>query len=317
MHYLITGGAGFIGSHLVEQLLKRGDRITIIDDFNPYYDPDIKWHNISGFRNDVELIEGDIRDAILIERSFAKGKFDHVIHLAARAGVRPSIKDPKLYFTTNIDGTFNLFNACRYHGVSDFTFASSSSVYGVNEKVPFAEADPIHRTISPYAATKLAGEQICSNYAHLFGIRCRCLRFFTVYGPRQRPDLAISKFTHRILHDQPIQQFGDGSTARDYTYIDDIISGLTAAIQYDASDFEIFNLGGSATTTLRELIQMVESATGKQATIDQLPEQPGDVPRTFADIAKATQLLDYAPQTSIREGVQEYVEWYRSQRPQE
>jgi len=181
-HYLITGGAGFIGSHLTERILKEGHRVTVIDDFNTYYDPAIKHQNIAAVRDQIELVEGDIRDAILVERTFAKGQFDHVIHIAARAGVRPSIKDPKLYFTTNIDGTFNLLDACRYHEVKRFTFASSSSVYGVNKKVPFAESDALERTISPYAATKLAGEQICSNYANLFGIHCQCLRFFTVYG---------------------------------------------------------------------------------------------------------------------------------------
>lgn len=312
MHYLITGGAGFIGSHLSEQLLKTDAQVTIIDDFNTYYDPEIKWQNIRGFRKDIELIEGDIRDALLIERTFAKGKFDQVVHLAARAGVRPSIKDPRLYFTTNIDGTFNLLEACRFHGVGRFTFASSSSVYGVNKKVPFAESDAIERTISPYAATKLAGEQICSNYSHLFDIDCTCLRFFTVYGPRQRPDLAITKFTRNILVDQPIQQFGDGSTARDYTYIDDIISGMLAAIEYSASPFEIFNLGGSATTKLHELITMIEAATDKVAQIEQLPDQPGDVPRTYADTSRAAELLNYRPQTPISDGIKKYVEWYRT-----
>lgn len=311
-HYLITGGAGFIGSHLAERLLQESHRVTIIDDFNTYYDPAIKRQNIAAVRDDIELVEGDIRDAILVERTFAKGQFDQVIHIAARAGVRPSIKDPKLYFTTNIDGTFNLLDACRYHEVPRFTFASSSSVYGVNKKVPFAETDALERTISPYAATKLAGEQICSNYANLFGIHCQCLRFFTVYGPRQRPDLAISKFTQRILADEPIQQYGDGSTARDYTYIDDIIDGVVAAADYDQSEFDIFNLGGSATTTLRELIAMIEAATGKQATIEQLPEQPGDVPRTFADISKAKECLGYAPRTPIIDGIKKYVEWYKS-----
>ena len=309
-HYLITGGAGFIGSHLTERMLKEGHEVTIIDDFNTYYDPKIKQQNIANVRADITLVEGDIRDAILVERTFAKGKFDQVIHIAARAGVRPSIQDPKLYFTTNIDGTFNLLDACRYHEVPRFTFASSSSVYGINKKVPFAEADPIERTISPYAATKLAGEQICSNYAHLFGIHCQCLRFFTVYGPRQRPDLAISKFTKRILAGEPIQQYGDGSTARDYTYIEDIINGIVAASKYDEKSFDIFNLGGSATTTLSELISLIESATGKKAIIEQIEEQPGDVPQTYADISKANKLLGYAPQTPIAEGITKYVEWF-------
>jgi len=311
MHYLITGGAGFIGSHLTERLLCDGHQVTVIDDFNSYYDPAVKYQNLASIRDRITLVEGDIRDAILVERTFAKGQFDQVIHIAARAGVRPSIKDPKLYFTTNIDGTFNLLDACRYHGVKRFTFASSSSVYGINKKVPFAESDPLERTISPYAATKLAGEQICSNYAELFGIRCQCLRFFTVYGPRQRPDLAISKFTQRILADQPIQQYGDGSSARDYTYIDDIINGVVAAANYEASDFDIFNLGGSATTTLSELISLIENATGKKARIEYLPDQPGDVPRTFADVTKSRELLGYEPQTPIAEGIRKYVDWFR------
>ena len=213
MHYLVTGGAGFIGSHLSEALLDQGHQVSIIDDFNDYYDPEIKRLNISGFLDRITLIEGDIRDTDLIERIFSKSKFDAIVHLAARAGVRPSIQAPKLYLTTNIDGTFNLLEASRQHGVKDFIFASSSSVYGVNPKIPFSETDALTRTISPYAASKLAAEQLCSNYSHLFGIRCMCLRFFTVYGPRQRPDLAISKFTKNILSNVPIQQYGDGTTA--------------------------------------------------------------------------------------------------------
>lgn len=313
MNFLITGGAGFIGSHLTESMVREGHSVTVIDDFNNYYNPEIKWRNLLAVRKDVHLVEGDIRDAILVERTFAKGKFDQVVHLAARAGVRPSIKDPKLYFTTNIDGTFNLLEACRGHEVSRFTFASSSSVYGVNKKVPFAETDLIERTISPYAATKLAGEQVCSNYSHLFGIACTCLRFFTVYGPRQRPDLAISKFTRKILSGEPIQQYGNGSSARDYTYIEDIIAGIKAAMSYKQSDFEIFNLGGSATTTLSELIRKIESATGLEAQIENLPDQPGDVPRTYADVSKAEALLGYSPKTPIDKGVVDYVEWFKQQ----
>jgi len=308
-HYLITGGAGFIGSHLTERLLAQAHRVTVIDSFNDYYAPEIKRRNIAGFRDQIDLIEGDIRDAALVEKTFAEGAFDQVIHIAARAGVRPSIEDPKLYLTTNIDGTFNLLEACRRNSVTRFTFASSSSVYGINEKVPFAESDPIERTISPYAATKLAGEQICSNYAHLFGIHCQCLRFFTVYGPRQRPDLAISKFTQRILAGEPIQQYGDGTTARDYTYIEDIINGIVAAADYEQNDFEIFNLGGSATTSLSELIRLIESSTGKKAIIEQVDEQAGDVPRTYADVSKAKKLLNYCPKTPIAEGIEKYVDW--------
>lgn len=311
MHYLVTGGAGFIGSHLSEALLDQGHQVSIIDDFNDYYDPEIKRLNISGFLDRITLIEGDIRDTDLIERIFSKGKFDAIVHLAARAGVRPSIQAPKLYLTTNIDGTFNLLEASRQHGVKDFIFASSSSVYGVNPKIPFSETDALTRTISPYAASKLAAEQLCSNYSHLFGIRCMCLRFFTVYGPRQRPDLAISKFTKNILSNVPIQQYGDGTTARDYTFVEDIVSGILAAAEYRESDFEIFNIGGSATTALAELIKLVEGACEKEAIIEVTGDQPGDVPRTFADVDKAHSLLGYSPQTPIAEGIEKYVEWFR------
>ncbi len=286
--------------------------MVVVDDFNDYYDPAIKEANLAPFKGRVTLVRGDIRDDALVTRIFAEHRLDGVFHLAARAGVRPSIADPRLYFSTNMDGTLNLLEACRANGARDFIFASSSSVYGVNTKVPFSETDLIQRTISPYAATKLAGEQMCSNYAHLFGLRCMCLRFFTVYGPRQRPDLAISKFTAAILAGRPIDRYGDGGTARDYTYIEDIVSGILAAAAYtEKSDFEIFNLGGSATTTLAELIALVEAATGRAATIRELPEQPGDVPRTFADVGKAERLLGYRPRTAIREGVAKYVEWYR------
>ncbi len=311
--YLITGGAGFIGSHLCEALLGAGAHVVIIDDFNDYYDPAIKEGNLAGLRERIELVRGDIRDDGMVNRTFSAHRFDGVFHLAARAGVRPSIADPRLYFSTNMDGTLNLLEACRHHRVRDFIFASSSSVYGVNTKVPFAEHDPIERTISPYAATKLAGEQMCSNYAHLFGVRCMCLRFFTVYGPRQRPDLAISKFTAAILAGRVVERYGDGSTSRDYTYVDDIVRGIMAAAAYtEKSSFEIFNLGGSATTTLNELIALVEAAAGRKAELRVLPDQAGDVPRTYADVAKAGRLLGYAPRTAIAQGVARYVEWYRA-----
>jgi UDP-glucuronate 4-epimerase len=310
--FLVTGGAGFIGSHLCEALLAAGSGVVIIDDFNDYYDPAVKEANLAGVRDRITLVRGDVRDDGLVNRTFSAHRFDGVFHLAARAGVRPSIADPRLYFSTNMDGTLNLLEACRHHGVRDFIFASSSSVYGVNTKVPFAEHDPIERTISPYAATKLAGEQMCSNYAHLFGLRCMCLRFFTVYGPRQRPDLAISKFTAAILAGRVVERYGDGSTSRDYTFVDDIVRGILAAAEYTGkSSFEIFNLGGSATTTLNELIALVEAAVGKKAELRVLPDQAGDVPRTYADVAKAGRLLGYAPRTAIREGVARYVEWYR------
>jgi UDP-glucuronate 4-epimerase len=309
---LVTGGAGFIGSHLCEALLAEGADVVVIDDFNNFYDTAIKRENIAGFRDKITLIEGDIRDVALVDSVFDSHKFDKVFHLAARAGVRPSIADPRLYVSTNVDGTLNLLEGCRRTGVKHFVFASSSSVYGVNKKVPFAEDDLIQRTISPYAATKLAGEQLCSNYNNLYGIRCVCLRFFTVYGPRQRPDLAISKFTRLILDDKPIDQYGDGSTARDYTYIEDIIRGVTAAGKYTASEFEIINLGGSAANTLAQLIAGIEEITGKKARINHLPEQPGDVPFTCADVSKAGRLLGYVPATPLRRGLERYVEWVAS-----
>lgn len=283
----------------------------VLDDFNDYYDPAIKERNLAGV--DVEIVRGDIRDDGAVSRLFAEHRFDGVFHLAARAGVRPSIADPRLYFSTNVDGTLNLLEAARHHQVRDFIFASSSSVYGVNSKVPFSETDLIQRTISPYAATKLTGEQMCSNYAHLFGLHCMCLRFFTVYGPRQRPDLAISKFTTALMEGRPIDRYGDGSTARDYTYIDDIVQGVLAAARHaEKSSFDIFNLGGSVTTTLNELVALVEGATGEKAVIRQLPDQPGDVPRTFADISKAAQLIGYNPRTTLGEGIANYVKWRRT-----
>lgn len=313
--FLVTGGAGFIGSHLCEALLAAGDEVVVVDDFNDFYDPAIKQRNLAALAGQIEIVRGDIGDDRVVSETFSRHCFDGVFHLAARAGVRPSIADPRLYFKTNLDGTLNLLEACRHQGVRDFIFASSSSVYGVNKKVPFSETDLIERTISPYAATKLAGEQMCSNYSHLFGLRCACLRFFTVYGPRQRPDLAISKFTSALLDDRPIDRYGDGSTARDYTYVDDIVQGVLAAAAYlEKSPFEIFNIGGAATTTLNELIALVESATGKQAEIITLPDQPGDVPRTFADVTKAENLLGYRAATPIRVGIPRYVEWQTQQR---
>ena len=309
---LVTGGAGFIASHLCEALLAESSEIVILDDFNDYYSPSIKQANIANILDRITLVKGDIRDASLVEKLFAAHRFDKVFHFAASAGVRPSIADPRLYASTNIDGTLNLLESCRKAGVKHFVFASSSSVYGVNKKVPFAEEDLIQRTISPYAATKLAGEQLCSNYSHLFGIRCICLRLFTVYGPRQRPDLAISRFTRKIMAGEPIDQYGDGSTGRDYTYVEDIINGVTAAGRYAASDFEIINLGGSAANTLSQLISGIEEILGKKADINHLPDQPGDVPLTFADVSKARRLLGYSPGTPLRQGLRRYVEWVKS-----
>ncbi|MBV9215345.1 MAG: GDP-mannose 4,6-dehydratase [Acidobacteria bacterium] len=312
---LVTGGAGFIGSNLVDTLLAEGDwNVTVVDDFNDFYSPDIKRANITEHLKSryYNLVELDIRDASALERLFAVVSFDVIVHLAARAGVRPSLSEPKLYAETNINGTLNLLELARIHGIEQFVFGSSSSVYGVNEKVPFAEDDQISRPISPYAATKAAGELICHTYSHLYGIRMVCLRFFTVYGARQRPDLAIHKFSRLITDGKPIQVFGDGTTRRDYTYVDDIIQGVRAAIDYDGSQYEIFNLGESQTTELSELIELIERSLDMKAVIDRRPMQPGDVPTTFADISKSRELLGYSPTTKIAEGIPKFVEWFRS-----
>ncbi len=310
MNVLVTGGAGFIGSHLVGQLLRLGHAVEVLDDFNDFYDPAITRRTVAGFERDAPVHEGDLRDEATVQRVVGEGKFDTIVHLAARAGVRPSIAQPKLYIDTNITGTFHLLEAARAHSVPRFVFASSSSVYGVIKTVPFAEDMTINETISPYAATKMAGEQLCSNYSHLYGMRCVCLRFFTVYGPRQRPDLAIHKFTRAIHEGRPIQQFGDGTTRRDYTYVDDIQQGVLECLHYNGPLFDIFNLGESQTTTLAELITAIEDALGKKATVERLPEQPGDVPLTYADITKARELLGYQPTTKIAEGIPRFVEWY-------
>lgn len=310
MNSLVTGGAGFIGSHIVRRLLSEGQSVTILDDFNDYYSPDIKRANVAGFAGDVRLIEGDIRCRDTVRRTLQEGKFETVVHIAARAGVRPSVQDPQLYIDTNITGTHHLLEASRETGVSRFVFASSSSVYGLAKEIPFSESLPLPQTLSPYAATKLAGEQLCGNYSYLFGLRTVCLRFFTVYGPGQRPDLAIHKFTDAIHRGLSIPQYGDGSTRRDYTYIDDILQGVMGAIRYDGPLFDIFNLGESQTITLSELIREVEKALGKKAVIDHLPEQKGDMPVTCADISKARALLGYDPHTPISEGIPKFVDWY-------
>jgi len=311
---LITGGAGFIGSHLVDHLLAQGLwRVTVVDDFNDFYDPSIKLENIKTHRSNpnFELVEADIRDPAALRRAFTETNFECIVHLAARAGVRPSLKEPHLYLETNVNGTMNLLELARSSGTKQFIFGSSSSVYGLNNKVPFSEDDPIFNPISPYAATKAAGELICHSYAHLYDMRIVCLRFFTVYGARQRPDLAIHKFAKLISAGKPIPVFGDGTTRRDYTYIDDIIAGVRAAIDYHQSKYEVINLGESRTVELRELISLLEDALGHRAEIDWQPSQPGDVPQTFADITKARRLLGYDPQTQIEEGIKRFVEWFR------
>jgi UDP-glucuronate 4-epimerase len=315
---LITGGAGFIGSHLVDRLLFEGDlRVTVVDDFNDFYDPSIKRANTATYLSNpnFKLIEADIRDYSSLKEVFAEGKFECLVHLAARAGVRPSLSEPRLYVETNINGTMNLLELARQHSVNQFVFGSSSSVYGENRKVPFSEVDPIFNPISPYAATKAAGELLCHTYSHLYRMRIVCLRFFTVYGARQRPDLAIHKFTKLIDAGDPIPVFGDGTTRRDYTYIDDIIAGVRAAIDYDQSKYEVINLGESRTVELRELISLLEKTLGCKAQIDWQPAQPGDVPQTFADIAKARRLLNYDPQTKIEDGIRKFVNWFRDGTP--
>ncbi|MEO6393400.1 MAG: GDP-mannose 4,6-dehydratase [Pyrinomonadaceae bacterium] len=315
---LITGGAGFIGSHLVDRLLSEGGwNVTVLDDFNDFYDPAIKRRNISGHlkHTNYHLVQSDIRDLDELKTVFDEGEFSHIVHLAARAGVRPSLDQPLLYEATNVRGTVNLLELARQHKVEQFVFGSSSSVYGINAKVPFAEDDPIRQPISPYAATKAAGELLCHTYTHLYGIRCICLRFFTVYGARQRPDLAIHKFTKLISAGRSIPVFGDGTTRRDYTYIDDIISGVRATMDYTATDYEVINLGESRTVELRELIALIETNLGKSAIIDRQPLQPGDVPQTFADVSKARQLLGYNPHTQIEDGIAKFVEWFKGQQP--
>ena len=314
---LVTGGAGFIGSHLVDRLIGDGGaRVTVVDDFSDFYDPRIKRANIASHleRDDFELVEADIADSRAMNDLFARADFDCVVHLAARAGVRQSVEEPLAYEESNVRGTFTLFEAARRKGVPKFIFGSSSSVYGLNSKVPFAEEDPIANPISPYAATKIAAEAACHVYSHLYDLRVVCLRFFTVYGARQRPDLAIHKFARLISQGQPIPIFGDGTTRRDYTYIDDIISGVRAAMQYDQSQFEVINLGESQTVELRRLVELLERALGKRAIIDHQPLQPGDVPLTYADVSKARRLLGYNPQTNIEAGIDRFVDWFKKQR---
>lgn len=315
MRILVTGGAGFIGSHLVEKLLAAGHAVVILDDFNDFYDPQIKRANIAGFDKDVTVCHVDLRDGGSVRSLFHREKVDAIAHLAARAGVRPSIQHPQLYCDTNVSGTLHLLEAARVTGVERFIFASSSSVYGASKTIPFSEEQHLIQTLSPYGATKVAGEFLCSTYSHLYQMRIVALRYFTVYGPRQRPDLAIHQFTRRIYAGQPIDQFGDGSTRRDYTYIDDVIQGTMAALQYQGPLYDVFNLGESETIQLKELIPAIENALEKKAKVNRLPEQPGDMPLTCADISKARKLLGYKPTTKLSEGLQKFIDWFlRSQR---
>lgn len=314
MKVLVTGGAGFIGSHLVERLIADGHNVAILDDFNDFYDPKIKRANISAVAKDIAVHDIDLRDGEKVAGVFQNEKFDRVFHLAARAGVRPSIQQPRLYYDTNVAGTMHLLEGARTSGVKRFIFASSSSVYGAAKKVPFSEEEHLTQTLSPYAATKIAAEFLCSTYSHLHKLRVVILRYFTVYGARQRPDLAIHQFTRRIHAGEPIDQFGDGTTRRDYTYVDDIIQGTMAALNYDGARFDVFNLGESETIQLKDLIAAIEKTLGKKAKINPLPEQPGDMPLTCADISKARRLLGYNPKTKFEDGLPRFVDWFLKSR---
>ncbi len=314
--YLVTGGAGFIGSHLVDRLLAReAARVVVIDNFDDFYPRRIKLDNISPHRHHPawSLHDVDLRDYRQLETIFAAEPFDAIIHLAAKAGVRPSVADPLCYHEVNVTGTLNLLELARRHQTRGFIFGSSSSIYGPAAVAPFREDAPLS-PISPYAATKAAGELLAHTYSHLHGLRAICLRFFTVYGARQRPDLAIHKFTRLIDTGEPIHVYGDGTARRDFTYIEDILEGILAAIEYAGSPFEIINLGESQTITVNEMIRLLETALGKKAIIEYHSPQPGDVPLTHADIGKARQLLGYVPQTPIERGINRFVEWYLASR---
>lgn len=314
MKVLVTGGAGFIGSHVSDFLLRRGDEVVCLDNFNDYYTPERKRKNIAPFlgRPDYRLYEGDIRSEDDLSRVFHNEKIDKILHIAAMAGVRYSIQQPALYAAVNVVGTANVLEMARRYGVQNFVFASSSSVYGARSRAPFREDDPVDCPISPYAATKRAGELLAYTYHHLYGLNCTSLRFFTVYGPKGRPDMAPYLFTRWVFEDKELTMFGDGSSQRDYTYIDDVVAGVIAALDADLP-FEIINLGNSKTVSLKEFISVVEQEVGKPARIVQAKPQPGDVPLTNADIRKARELLGYEPRTDIRAGMAQFVSWYRQE----
>ncbi len=315
MAILVTGGAGFIGSHLVERLLTTGKKVIAMDNFNDFYSPSYKRENVAAMLQNPNftLHETDILDFAACRGIFEKHRIDAIVHLAAYAGVRPSIERPLLYEDVNCKGTLHLLELSRLFKVKQFIFGSSSSVYGNNTKIPFSEDDPVNEPISPYAATKRAGELYCYNYHHLYKIPVACLRFFTVYGPRQRPDLAIRKFTELIDGGQPITMYGDGTTMRDYTFFSDIIDGIVLALDRDFG-FEIINLGDSKPVQLARLIELIEQCLGKKAHIKRLPEQPGDVHRTYADVTKAARLLCYQPRIPIEEGVRLFVDWHNKRK---
>ena len=317
MNFLVTGGVGFIGSHVCERLLEAGHAVCALDDLNDFYDPAIKQSTLRELQSRAQsfsFVHADITNRGEVDEIFRSMAFDQIIHLAARAGVRPSLENPALYQRVNVEGTVNVLEAARERGVKKITIASSSSVYGVNSKVPFSETDPIFNAISPYAASKLACEALGHVYHHVHGMDVCMLRFFTVYGPRQRPDLAIHKFARLMQSGQPIPVFGDGNTSRDYTYVDDTVDGVIAATEKEFG-YEIINLGESQTVELDRLIELIEQAMGVKAEINRQPAQPGDVPITFANIEKAQRLLGYNPQVKIEDGVPRFIEWFRQQNP--
>jgi len=312
MKILVTGGAGFIGSHVVDKLLERRNKVVVVDDFNDFYSPQEKKDNVSAHlaKKNFKLVEGDIRDWGLLDGVISDFRPETIVHLAARAGVRPSLKDPKLYEEVNVGGTFNLLELSRMYDVGNFIFASSSSVYGENKKIPFSEDDLVSNPISPYAATKRAGELICYTYHHLYNLPITCLRFFTVYGPRQRPDLAIRKFMEHIHRGDEITIYGDGSMKRDFTYIDDVVRGVLSSID-NPFGHEIINLGNSTPISVSELVDNLEKVLGKKAVVRHEDEKPGDVPITYADTSKAERLLEFKPNTPITKGLESMYSWYK------
>ncbi|MFQ5797059.1 MAG: NAD-dependent epimerase/dehydratase family protein [Bacteroidota bacterium] len=309
--FLVTGGAGFIGSHLVERLLGRDQTVVCLDNLDPYYGPELKWRNLSSVSGHPQFtfVEGDIRDQQLLNNLFGRHRFDVVVHLAAKVGVYPSLTRADEFADVNVRGTLNVLEVMRKHHASGLIFASSSSVYGGSTNIPFVETDPVDRPISPYAATKRTGELLCALYHHLWNFNVACLRFFTVYGPRQRPEMAIHTFTRLLSEGERIQVFGDGSTARDYTYIDDILNGALKAID-NLRGFEIYNLGGSRRIQLRELIRLIGSSVGKKADVEHLPARAGEMPITEADLRKSREMLGYDPRVRIEEGLQRFVRWF-------
>ena len=315
MLVLVTGVAGFIGSHLAKRLATRGDRVIGLDNFDEtLYPASLHMANLAQVADVVEFTKGDFLDSELLEQLFSRHRFDAIVHLGALAGVRPSLLQPKRYQRVNIEGTLNLLEACRAYGVRRFVFASSSSVYGAHNEVPFRERDPAVRPASPYAASKRAGELFCSNYSDLYGIATSALRFFTVFGPRQRPEMAIHKFARLIDSGSPVPFYGDGSSARDYTFIDDIIDGVVSSVDHCGNgQHRVYNLGGSRTTTLARLIELLEAELGKRALLDRQPDQPGDVPITYADVTEAARDLGYAPKVPIEEGIARFCTWFKAQ----